>query len=260
MKYIDTHCHLAMNRFDHDRDAVAKSSLAAGIGMLVVGGDLNSSSLSLALAERYSGILAAVGIHSCDVGGLTEKQWQTIVELAHNPKAAAIGETGLDYHWREVEPEEQKRWFMRHITLSLELGKPLSIHARDSVCDVLAQIEPFFADGLQAIWHCFTASKKEIGQALDFAVKNSLYLAVGGLVTFEDQKKLREYAKLIPDELLLLETDAPFIIPRPRTSDRNEPRGVIRVAEVLAELRQTTPETIAAVTTRNAGKVLGFTI
>lgn len=258
MKYVDTHCHLAMDRFDHDRDDVVAACLAAGVGMLSVGADLATSRESVALAERHDGVWAATGVHPCDADRLDENSWRELVELAKHPKTVAIGETGLDYYWKNVPPETQKRWFARHIDLSLELGKPLSIHARDSVGDVLAAIEPHFADGLKAIWHCFTASKREIGPALDFAVKNGLYLALGGLVTFEDQKTLREYAKLVPDELLLLETDAPFIIPRPKTGNRNDPRGVIRVAEALAGLRATTPEAVAAVTTNNAKRLLGY--
>jgi TatD DNase family protein len=141
--------------------------------------------------------------------------------------------------------------------LSLATGKPLSVHARDSVPDVLAMLEPHLKDGLKAIWHCFVAGKKDIGPALDFAIANRLCLAVGGLVTFEDQKPLREHVARIPDELLLLETDAPYLVPRPRTTDRNTPAGVIRVAEVLAGLRGVDAERIRAVTTANADALLG---
>lgn len=227
--------------------------------MLAVGADLASSRTSLELAARHEGVLAGVGVHPCDVDGLDDARWSELEELAAHPKAAAIGETGLDYYWKNVPRDAQKHWFERHIALAAKLGKPLSVHARDSVRDVLDTLEPHLRKGLKAIWHCFTASKKEIGSALDFAIENRLYLAIGGLATFEDQKTLREFAKLIPDDLLLLETDAPFLIPRPRTTDRNDPRGVIRVAEVLAELRGTTREGIARTTTRNACGLLGFT-
>lgn len=258
MNYIDTHCHLAMDRFDPDRDDIIAKCRAAGVATLAVGADLASSRRSLALAERHADILAGVGVHPCDADELDEEKWRELVRMARSPGAAAIGETGLDYYWKNVPHDVQMRWFERHIDLAIELAKPLSIHARDSVGDVLRTIEPRFADGLTAIWHCFTASKKEIGPALDFAVKHGLYLAVGGLVTFEDQKTLRQHAALIPDELLLLETDAPFLIPRPRTTDRNDPRGVIRVAEVLGEIRGQTSDHVAAVTTRNAAALLKF--
>lgn len=256
--YIDTHCHLASPRFDSDRDDVASRCRAAGVGMLTVGGDVASSRLSLDMALRHPGVRAAVGVHPCDIDGLTEEGWQEIVEMAGNQEVAAIGETGLDYYWKDTSPDDQKKWFDRHIELALVTGKPLSVHARDSVKDVLATLGPRMGDGLKAIWHCFVAGKKEIGPALDFAVANGIYLAVGGMATFEDQKPLRNHVPLIPDELLLLETDSPYIIPRPKTRDRNEPDGVIRVAEALAELRKTTPERVAEITTRNAVSLLGF--
>lgn len=258
IQYVDTHCHLASERFRDDADQVASTSLAQGVAILTVAGDLASSRESVAIAQRHTGVLASVGVHPNDAGDVDEQDWREIENLARSPKVAAIGETGLDYYWRDTPRETQKKWFERHIELSLATGKPLSVHARDSVPDVLNMLKPHFTAGLKAIWHCFVASKKDIGPALDFAIENRLFLAVGGLVTFEDQKPLRDHAQRIPDDLLLLETDAPYLSPRPKKANRNEPIGVIRVAEVLAELRETTPENIAALTTRNAVNLLGF--
>ncbi len=258
IRYFDTHCHLAIRHFESDADAVAERALAAGVGMMTVGGDVDSSRRSLEIAIRHDGVVAAVGVHPCDVGPLDEDGWKEIVAMAAHPKVAAIGETGLDYYWKDTTPEAQKHWFDRHIELALAVGKPLSVHARDSVPDVLALLQPHFSRGLKAIWHCFVASKKDIGPAIDFAVAHRLYLAVGGLITFEDQKPLRLHAPRIPDDLLLLETDAPYLAPRPKTMDRNEPIGVVRVAEVLGELRGCGGEEIARVTTENARRVLGF--
>ncbi len=251
-RYIDTHCHLASERFESDVEQVIANSLAAGVGMLAVAADLESSRKSLDLAERHPGVLASAGIHPNDLAGLTPADWREIEGMARSPRVAAIGETGLDYYWKDTPPELQKEWFERHIELALASGKPLVVHARDSVPDVLAALEPHLARGLKAIWHCFVAGKKEIGPAREFAARRGLALAVGGLVTFEDQKPLRREAPLIPDDLLLLETDAPYLAPRPKKSDRNDPTGVVRVAEALAELRGTTPERIAAITTGNA--------
>ncbi len=256
--YIDTHCHLAARHFDADADQVAERSARLGVGVLAVGVDAASSEKSVALAERHGNVRAAVGVHPCDINGMDDAAWERIVRMASHPKVAAIGETGLDYYWKDTDPDEQKRWFARHIELSVMTGKPLSIHARESVTDVLAMLEPYCADGLKAVWHCFVASKKLIAGSIDYAVRNHLYLAVGGLVTFEDQKPLRAHVSRIPDELLLLETDAPYLVPRPKTRDRNEPDGVIRTAEVLAELRGCTAEHIAKTTTANAAGLFGF--
>lgn len=258
MKYIDTHCHLGTDRFADDWPIVVDECLKADVGMLVVAADIKSSHKGVEIAATRSGVWAAVGVHPCDVLELDEEKWLSLCQLAENDKVRAIGETGLDFYWKNVPADIQKIWFKKHIELSLELGKALSIHARDSAPEMLDGIRPYFTDGLKAVWHCFTASKRELAPALDFAVRHNLYLALGGLVTFEDQKALREYAKLIPDDLLLLETDAPYLIPRPKTTNRNDPRGVIRVAEVLAELRKTTPDHIADVTTRNATELFGL--
>ncbi len=258
INYIDTHCHLAIRHFDADADQVAARCLAEHVGMLTVGGDLASSQKSIAIAERHTGVWAAVGVHPCDIAELDETVWSEITALAAHPKVVAIGETGLDYYWKETAPEDQQYWFTRHIELSLATGKPLSIHARESVPDVLRMLEPHFARGLKAVWHCFVASKKDIAGAIDYAIAHRLYLAVGGLVTFDDQKPLRTHVERIPDDLLLLETDAPYLVPRPKTRNRNEPDGVIRVAEVLAELRNTTVDHIARVTTENANALFGF--
>lgn len=257
-RYFDTHCHLASERFAEDVDDVVADSLAAGVGMLTVAGDPASSYRSLELAERHPGVYAAVGVHPNDVAELTDEAWEEIVMLARSPRVKAIGETGLDYYWKDTPPEVQRKWFEKHIELSLATGKPLSVHARDSVRDVLDMLRPHLSGGLKAIWHCFVAGKKDIGPALEFAIENGLYLAVGGLVTFEDQKPLRAHAPLIPDELLLLETDAPYLAPRPKKTNRNTPTGVIRVAEVLAELRETAAEEIARTTTRNALRLLSI--
>ncbi len=256
MLYFDTHCHLTSEHFKDDMEQVIADCLKAQVGMLAVAGSPADCQRCLDMAQKHDGIWAAVGTHPCSIGELDDAAWAEIERLAQSPHVRAVGETGLDYYWKDTDPEMQKHWFRKHCSLALETGKPVSIHARDSVEDVLALIKPFLDDGLKAIWHCFTAGKRLIGSSLDFAVKNGLYLAVGGLVTFEDQVPLRKHAALIPDHLLLLETDSPYLVPRPKASRRNTPAGVIRVAEELAALRGSTPEAIAALTTENARRLL----
>lgn len=255
--YVDTHCHLVSHRYGDEAETVAKRSLERGVRMLTVAADVASSHASVALAKRCPGMRAAVGVHPTEAAELEEIAWRGIEELATKPSVAAIGETGLDYYWKDCPPDIQKTWFIRHMELAIATGKPVSVHARDSVRDTLLMMEPFLAQGLRAIWHCFVAGKKEIDWALDFSIEHGVWLGIGGLVTFEDQKPLRNQALRIPEHLLLLETDAPYLVPRPKTMDRNEPFGVIRVAEVLAELRGTSAETIRHATTENARLLLG---
>lgn len=225
--------------------------------MVAVSTDVHGSYRSLLLAEECPGVRAGIGVHPTEAASLDDIGWSEIELLAAKERVVLVGETGLDYYWKDCPPDVQKTWFRKHIELAVRLGKPLSLHARESVADSLEMLEPYFADGLKVIWHCFVAGKKEIAGALDFAVKHGMYLGIGGLATFEDQKPLRECAARIPDELLLLETDAPYLTPRPKKSDRNDPRGVIRVAEVLAELRGADAETVRETTTANANRLLG---
>ncbi|MDR1535025.1 MAG: TatD family hydrolase [Planctomycetota bacterium] len=259
MFLVDTHCHLADERFAGDRREVIAAARAAGIGMLAVGVDLASSRFNLELAASHSGVLAAVGIHPTNAGGLNGDDWRRLRELAASPLASAIGETGLDHHWKNVPAGVQKLWFERHIELALAVKKPLLVHARDSIGEVLAMLEPCLASGLAVVWHCFSAGRGEIRAALDFSVAHGIRMAAGGLVTFEDRKSLRACLPGIPDELLLLETDAPYLPPRPRISSRNEPARLPRIAEAVAELRQRSPADIARLTTGNAEKLFpGF--
>lgn len=258
-QYIDTHCHLASHLYGGEGARVAERSFAKNVRMLTVGSDAPSSRANVAFAESLPGVRAGVGVHPTEALTLEEKPglWREIEELAVRGCVAAIGETGLDYYWKDCPADVQKKWFDRHMELAREVRKPVSVHARESVRDSLEMMRPHLSKGLSAIWHCFVAGKKEIDWALDFCVDNGVLLGIGGLMTFEDQKQIRKRAERIPAELLLLETDAPYLVPRPRTMERNEPFGVIRVAEVLAELRGATPEEIAGVTTANAVRVLG---
>ncbi len=257
--YVDTHCHLVSGRYGGEEERVAARSLAAGVRMLTVGADAASSRASVALAERCPGVRAAVGVHPTESLELEERPgpWREIEALAARDCVAAVGETGLDYYWKDCPVEVQKKWFDRHMELARSLGKPVSVHARESVRDCLGMLSPHLEKGLAAVWHCFVAGKKDIDWALDFCIDHGVLLGIGGLITFEDQKPLRARAERIPEALLLLETDAPYLVPRPRTMDRNEPLGVLRVAEVLAELRGVAPGAIADATTRNALRVFG---
>ncbi len=257
--YVDTHCHLVSHKYGGEEEAVAQRSFAMGVRMLAVGADMAGSRASVALAERCPGVRAGVGVHPTEALELESKPglWRELEELAARDSVVAVGETGLDYYWKDCPVDIQKKWFAEHMLLARALDKPVSVHARDSVRDCLEMMRPHLEEGLKAVWHCFVAGRKEIDWALDFCMEHGVFLGIGGLVTFEDQKPLRARVERIPAELLLLETDAPYLIPRPRAKDatRNEPFGVIRVAEALADLRAVPPEEIAAATTENARRL-----
>ncbi|MDR2391840.1 MAG: TatD family hydrolase [Planctomycetota bacterium] len=255
MPLIDTHCHLAAEQFDADREEVAARSLAAGVGIVAAATDLPSSRLNLELAAGHRGIASAVGVHPTETAGLDDAAWKEVSRLAASPLVSAIGETGLDYYWKNVSPAVQAKWFDRHIELALSVGKPLLVHARDSVLDVMERLKPALASGLAAVWHCFSASRRDLRPAFDFAVAEGVWMAVGGMATFADRKSLRAAIPLIPDRLLLLETDAPYLPPHPKLTDRNEPVRLIRVAEAVAELRGQELSRLAEITVGNAKRL-----
>lgn len=258
-KFFDTHCHLDRPEFDADRDEVVARARAAGVSLLTLGTDAVSSRRCLELAERYEGVYAAVGIHPNDTGRVPESELAEIRALAAaKGKVLAIGEIGLDYYRDRAPVEVQRRFFLAQLELARELGLPAAIHARAAEEEVLELIAPYARSGVRAVWHCFSAGKKKLRAALERALELGLYLGLGGMITYEDQKPLREVVPLIPDRHLLLDTDSPFIVPRPRAADRNEPAACARIAQELAALRGVSPADIARITTRNAREFLGL--
>lgn len=259
-RFFDTHAHLFRSEFDGDRDAVVARADDANVTCLTCAVDAASSETCVAEAEQYGTVYAAVGIHPNDIGDAAPGDLDRIRELAAHERVLAIGETGLDYYWKRTPPGEQRRFLDAHLQIASDLGLPVLLHARQSEDDLLDAVEPFCRAGGKAAWHCFITGKKQIHARLDRALDMGLSLGIGGMVTFEDQKPLRETVPSIPDKHLLLETDCPFLSPRPipPSGKRNEPARVTRVAEELATLRGVSISDIARITTRNAHVFLGL--
>lgn len=257
---FDTHAHLFRPEFDGDRLAVMARAATAGVDCLTCAVDLDSSAQCIRDAEVGTQIWAAVGIHPNDVADAPDDAIDRLRELARHPRVKALGETGLDYHWNYSTPQAQQAMLEKHLELAAELNLPLVLHARRSEDDLLDALEPFARAGGKAVWHCFLSSRKRIRDRLERALDMGLFLGIGGMATFEDQHPLRETIPLIPDRHLLLETDCPFLCPRPipAAGRRNEPAYVARVAEEVAALRGVSMEDIARITTRNARTLFGL--
>ncbi len=256
--YFDTHCHLQAGAFDVDRDEVIARAAGNSIRILTIGTDLQSSRRGLALAEQYENVYAAVGIHPNDSAKAKPGDLADLRELAEHPRTLAIGETGLDWYRDRALRQTQYDFLGAQLDLAMETRLPVLLHARQSGKEVLDAVTPFLNAGGVAVWHCFVAGKREIRALLEQALASGLYLGIGGMVTYEDQKSLRAVMPEIPDRHLLLDTDSPYIIPRPRTLERNEPISCIRITEELAKLRGVNPEDIARITTRNACRFLNL--
>ena len=235
-------------------DVLARARAAGVTGMTVIGTRAADSEAAADLASREPGVVAAAGIHPNDVAEAEPGEWDRIVRLAESGRVAAIGETGLDWYRTTAPPEMQREYFDRHLDLARRLSLPVVIHTRESIRDVLDMLRAAAARGpLRPVLHAFTGTADEAAEALDLGC----HLGFAGMVTFRSSATLREVAKKVPLERLLVETDSPFLSPEPLRGKRNEPANVVHTARCLALARGEPFEAFAAATTANARRVFG---
>ncbi|GAB4405720.1 MAG: TatD family nuclease-associated radical SAM protein [Thermodesulfovibrionales bacterium] len=245
---IDTHCHLDM--FD-DRDDVIKRARDAGLEALItIGSDFASNITNLEIARKYDFVYAAVGIHPHDAKDFTEEIFKGLKEWAElRGKVVAIGETGLDYHYDHSPGDVQQEVFRRHLSLAKSTGLPVIVHSRDARNDTL---EILTASGIsKGVLHCFSGDMDMAERVMEMG----LYISIAGPVTFKNAKRLLEVAREIPDDYLMVETDAPYLAPEPMRGKRNEPSYIVHTVRKLAELRGVNPEDIIRITTLNARRL-----
>lgn len=250
--FFDTHAHLDDEQFSADADEVICGLNAAGIGMYAnIGSDVESSKKSLEFAEKYPFVYAAVGIHPEFAAQTTEKDIEEIARLAAHPKAVAIGEIGLDYHYGADEKEAQKKWFDRQMALSAELNMPFTIHDREAHKDCMDIIKKYDVRRTGGIMHCFSGSAELAREAINLG----MVVALGGSLTFKNNVKTVRVAQEIPLEYIVLETDSPYLAPVPNRGKRNTPAGVKLVAEKIAEIKNIPLSEVERITTENAKRV-----
>lgn len=249
IKLFDTHCHLDDEKLVKDVPGVlARAEKAGLVGMATIGCDYRSSLFSLHLAEKYAQVVAVVGFHPCDVDKLDKDAMEELAEMAQAPKARAIGEIGLDYHWDNVPREVQRQKFIEQIHLAKDLKMPIVIHDRDAHGDLFNILRKENAGEFGGIMHCFSGSKELAKEAM----KMGFMISAGGPVTFKNSRHLPEVVKNIPLDYLLLETDSPYLTPEPYRGKLNEPANVYFVAEKIAAIRNMPVEELAEITTQNA--------
>ncbi|HWI63074.1 MAG TPA: TatD family hydrolase [Symbiobacteriaceae bacterium] len=254
---FNTHSHVDTNRqFQHDRaDVVARTRDMGVTRMMVIGYNREAVGVSVAFAERYDWVWAAVGIHPTDALEWNDEVEALLRKAAANPKVRAIGEVGLDYYWKDRAPFDlQRDVFRRQIRLAREAKLPLCIHDRDAHEDVVRILEEERADEVGGIMHCFAGDWAIAERCLALG----FYLGVGGTVTYKNNPIGQDVVRRMPLDRLVLETDDPYLSPMPFRGKRNEPGYVKYVAEFVAQLRGTSYEEIAAVTFANANRVLGL--
>lgn len=252
---LDTHAHYDDDAFDQDRHELLLSMHENGIEKMInIGASLRGVADSVALAEQYDFIYAAVGVHPDEVGELTEEKIQWMRTLCDLPKTVAVGECGLDYYWNKEDHEIQKKWFVRQIDLAKETNLPLVIHSRDAAKDTLDIMKAERADHTTGVIHCYAYSKEHAREYMNMGY----YLGIGGVVTFSNAKRLKEVVAYAPLDYLVLETDAPYLAPEPHRGTRNCSAYLTYVAEEIARIKGVDAQTVIDVTRENARKLFGI--
>jgi TatD DNase family protein len=251
--FIDSHCHINFPELANDLDGIMAEMAANRVThALCVSVNLESLPAVLKVSERFQHVFASVGVHPNEESG-QEPEVAELVRLAAHPKVVAIGETGLDYFRLTGSPATQQERFRRHIQAAQTVGKPLIIHTRDAAADTLAIMREAGAGQAGGVMHCFTESL-EVAKA---AIGMGFYISFSGILTFKNAVALKEVARAIPLENMLIETDAPYLAPVPHRGKTNRPGYVRWVAEEVARLRGISVEAVGAATSENFFRLFG---
>jgi TatD DNase family protein len=255
---VDTHAHLGMCE-PPDAELVARARRAGVRRILTVGLDERSNREALSSAEAHPEVFACVGRHPNSAGGFDERAAAEIEELAAHERAVAIGETGLDHFRDGAARDDQRAAFEAQIGIARRVGMPLVIHLRDPQGSDLALSEAFAllasaAEGVTVVLHCCSAPPDRVGEAAE----RGWYCSFAGNVTFPKAAELRETARLVPEELLLVETDSPFLAPQPVRGEPNQPANVVDVAEMVATERGVGYDELERAVEANAARVFNW--
>lgn len=264
MTIIDTHCHLDFDWFDEDREQVIERAAEAGVERMIVPGlDVRSCREILKIADAFPEVYAAIGVHPNSGTTWKPSTLKELTELVQHPKVVAIGEIGLDYYRDRTPQDIQREIFREQLELASETDLPVIIHSRDAFEDVLEILSEWknqlekankFLAEKPGVLHSYSGT---IGQARQ-ALAMKFFLGFTGPVTFRNAEALREVAAEVPEDRLLVETDAPFLTPAPHRGKRNEPAYVRFIVDKIAEVRNTSSLELGARTTKNAENLFSW--
>lgn len=246
---VDSHCHLDFPDLTEDLDAVLSRAQEAGVGtMVTISTHVSRFDRVRALADAHDRVFCTVGIHPHHVAEEETVQTDELVAMAEPAKVVGIGETGLDYYYERSPRDRQQDSFRTHIAAARETSLPLIVHTRDADEDTASILEEEMAVGaFPGLLHCFSSGPDLAWKAVELG----LYISFSGILTFGRAEELRQLAAELPEDRLLVETDAPYLAPKPYRGKRNEPAYVAHTAKVLAECRGVSVEAITETTTEN---------
>lgn len=251
--FIDTHCHLEDENFSGDRAEVLSRAKAAGVERIINFGSTFESSVAVTeLAKNFPELYAGVGIHPEEIDAFDDDTCDRLAALAASEKVIAVGEIGLDYHWEKNSDRRlvQQKIFVAQLDLARQMNLPVCVHDRDAHADTLKILQTE-ARGLRGVLHCYSGSLETTREIF----KLGWLIGVDGPLTFKNSAKLPEIVRAAPREMILIETDAPYLAPTPYRGKRNEPAFVVEVAKKLATLRNESVEEVAAYTAANARRL-----
>jgi TatD DNase family protein len=254
--YIDSHAHIEMHDFDSDRTAVIQRAREAGVDIIVCVGDgevaADSHAAAFDLAEKHPYIYTTVGVHPHEARLFDSELEEKLKDLSQHERVIAWGEIGLDYHYDNSPRDVQREAFRRQLQLARERSLPAVIHTREAETDTLMVLKEEWAGaGLSGVIHCFTGTREFAERAIELG----FLISFSGVVTFKKSEDLRETARRLPIDRILIETDAPFLAPVPYRGRRNEPALVIETARAIAGLRDTPVEEIGRITSDNFRRI-----
>jgi len=251
--YFDTHAHYDDRRFNDDREGLLDSMLDGGVTLILnSASSLRSAKFSLMLADKYPFIYASVGVHPHDSKSMTDDTVSELEKLLSHPKALAVGEMGLDFHYDFSPRDIQRKRFREQLELARRVKKPVIIHERESLNDTLDTIKDF--RDLSGVFHCFSGSWETAKTILDMG----WYLSFTGIVTFKNARRALEVLERMPADRIMLETDCPYMAPEPMRGRRCSSLYLPYIAEKVAEVRGITKEEVAALTMENGKRFFGI--
>ena len=261
IKIFDTHAHYDDDAFDRDREELLKGFESNGVYAVTnIGADLKTSANTLDLIKKYDFFYGAVGVHPSDVDCLEEfaddeKALNAIKEMAESSeRVVAIGEIGLDYHYEDTDKELQAKWFRKQLNLARKLNLPVVIHSRDAAADTIDIMKEEKAGEIGGVVHCYSYSAETAKVFLDMG----FYIGVGGVVTFNNGRKLKETVEHVPLDKIVIETDSPYLAPQLYRGKRNNSTYLTYVTECIADIKGISVDEVYEVTWKNAHKLYGI--